>query len=150
MSVTITRATNVDDDSSGETGTIVDAAYMTALYDAIDAALARPQQPRTQAVTSAATVTPTFDTVELVTITAQAAALTLANPSPVTTVVQGSRLVIRIKDNGTARGLTYGTQYRAMGTALPSTTVISKTLYLTFIWNATDTKWDLIHAAQEA
>lgn len=81
-------------------------------------------------------------------ITAQAGALKFNNPSG--TPVEGTKLIIRIKDNGTARALTWDTQYRAMGTALPSTTVLSKTLYLGLIWNATDTKFDLVASAQEA
>ena len=81
-------------------------------------------------------------------ITAQAGALKFNNPAG--TPVQGEKLIIRIKDNGTARALTYDTQFRAMGVALPTTTVISKTLYMGFIYNATDTKWDLVAVAQEA
>lgn len=81
-------------------------------------------------------------------ITAQAGALKFNNPSG--TPTEGQRLIVRIKDNGTARALTYDTQFRAMGTALPSTTVLSKTLYMGFIYNSTDTKWDLVSAAQEA
>ncbi|NTU69318.1 hypothetical protein HGB13_00600 [bacterium] len=81
-------------------------------------------------------------------VTAQAGALKLNNPSG--TPTGGQRLTVRIKDNGTARALTYDTQFRAMGVALPSTTVLSKTLYLGFIFNATDTKWDLVAVAQEA
>jgi hypothetical protein len=46
--------------------------------------------------------------------------------------------------------LTWNAVFRAMWVALPSTTVLSKTLYLWFIYNATDTKWDLIASAQEA
>ena len=81
-------------------------------------------------------------------VTAQAGALKLNNPSG--TPLGGQKLTVRLKDNGTARALTYDTQFRAMGVALPSTTVLSKTLYLGFIFNATDTKWDLVAAAQEA
>ena len=80
-------------------------------------------------------------------ITAQAGALKFNNPSG--TPVGGQKLVIRIKDNGTARALTYDTQFRAVGVALPATTVISKTLYMGFIFNATDTKWDLLAVASE-
>lgn len=143
-----------DDDGSGETGTVVNAAYIGTFADAIDDALADAaaagHAPRVQAVTSSATVTPNADSDDMVVVTAQAAAVNFANPSPATTVTQGAKLIIRIKDNGTARAITYGTQYRAMGTALPSTTVLSKTLYLGFVWNATDSKWDLVAAAQEA
>jgi hypothetical protein len=83
-----------------------------------------------------------------VVVTAQAVALTLANPTG--TIIDGKSLIIRIKDNGTARAITYDTQYRAIGVTLPSTTIISKTLYLGFIYNSTDTKWDCIGVAQQA
>ncbi len=81
-------------------------------------------------------------------ITAQAGALLFNAPSG--TPLGGQKLIIRIKDNGTARALTYNAIFRAMGNALPSTTVLSKTLYMGFIYNATDTKWDLVALAQEA
>ena len=103
--------------------------------------------PNIQSVTSAATVTPTTLNDEVV-ITAQAVALALANP--IGTAVQGQSLIIRIKDNGTARAITYDTQYRAIGVTLPTTTVISKTVYLGFIYNSTDTKWDCIGVSQQA
>ena len=103
--------------------------------------------PSTQAVTSAATVTPAA-TDDLVTITAQAVPITLANPAG--SPSQGQKLIIRLKDNGTARGISYGTQYRAMGNALPTTTVSSKTTYFGLIFNSSDTKWDLVALAQEA
>jgi len=103
--------------------------------------------PNIQSVTSSATVTPTFSN-DQVNITAQAAGLTLANPTG--TAVDGWGLSIRIKDNGTARSITFGSQYRAIGVTLPTTTVISKTLYLGMIYNAADTKWDVVAVAQEA
>lgn len=81
-------------------------------------------------------------------VTAQAGALKFNNPGG--TPLGGQKLIIRIKDDGTARALTYDTQFRAMGNDLPSTTVLSKTLYMGFIYNATDTKWDLVAVAQEA
>lgn len=96
---------------------------------------------RVQSVTSSATVTP-ISTNDLVTITAQAAGLTLANPTG--TFTEGQALMIRIKDNGTARTIAFDTNYRAIGVTLPNTTVISKTLYLGIIYNSTDAKWDII------
>jgi hypothetical protein len=88
------------------------------------------------------------DTTDCFIVTAQAGALKFNNPSG--TGTQGQPLLIRILDNGTARALTYDTQFRAMGTALPTTTVLSKTLYMLFIFNETATKWDLVAAGQEA
>lgn len=103
--------------------------------------------PRVQSVTSSATVTPT-NLNDLVKITTQAAALALANPTG--TWDEGQPLMIRIKDNGTARAITFDTNYRAIGVTLPTTTVISKTTYLGIIYNSTDTKWDVIGVTTQA
>ena len=75
--------------------------------------------------------------------TALAAGATFGAPTG--TPVDGQPLVIRIKDNGTARTLAFNASYRA-GTdiALPTTTVLSKTMYLGFLYNSADSKWDLI------
>lgn len=100
-----------------------------------------------QSVVSAATVTPT-STNQLVIITAQAAGLTLANPTGA--FVEGQPLMIRIKDNGTARAINYDTNYRAIGVTLPTTTVINKTTYLGIIYNAVDGKWDVIGVTTQA
>lgn len=108
---------------------------------------AAARTPVVQTVASAATVTPTFAD-DMVTITAQAAALLLANPTG--TALEGWGIAIRIKDNGTARAITYGAQYRAVGITLPTTTVINKTLYLGMIFNNTDTKWDVVSVMQQA
>jgi hypothetical protein len=96
---------------------------------------------RVQTVTSSATVTPT-NLNDLVIVTAQAVGLTLANPTG--TFTEGQALMIRIKDNGTARTIAFDTNYRAIGVTLPTTTVISKTMYLGIIYNATDSKWDIV------
>lgn len=103
-------------------------------------------QPRIVSAASYTTDTGTsldVSTTDLFVITAQAGALKFNNPSG--TPVQGEKLMVRIKDNGTARALTYDTQFRASSDlALPTTTVLSKTLYMGFQYNSTDTKWDLL------
>lgn len=103
-----------------------------------------------QSVISSATVTPTSAN-QLVVITAQAAALTLAAPTG--TPAQGQPLMIRIKDDGTARGITWTSGaggYRAIGVTLPTTTVINKTTYVGCIYNSTDLRWDVIGVTTEA
>jgi len=99
--------------TDGGTGASTAAAARTNL----DAACRTPQ---IQSVSSSATVTPTFADDQVI-ITAQAAGLTLANPTG--TALDGWGIVIRIKDNGTARSITFGSQYRAIGVTLPTTTV---------------------------
>ena len=99
-------------------------------------------------IASSATLTPNIDEYDQETITALAAALTVNAPTG--TASNGMRLIIRIKDNGTARAITWNAIYRAIGVTLPSTTTISKTLYVGCIYNDTDTKWDVIAVKEEA
>ena len=103
--------------------------------------------PTVQSVVSAATVTPTEGD-ELVIITAQAAALFLANPTG--TWAQGEDLMIRINDDGVARAITYDTKYRAVGVTLPTTTVANKVTYLGIIYNATSDTFDVIGVTTQA
>ncbi len=99
--------------------------------------------PRIGTEASSATSTPTADTVDQWNVTALAAADAFAAPTG--TPVNGQGLIIRIKDNGTARALTWNAIYRASSDlALPTTTIISKTLYLGFKYNTADSKWDLL------
>lgn len=105
--------------------------------------------PQVQSVADAGgTLTPVSITNDVVIATALSQATTIAAPTG--SPVQGEKLVIRLKDNGTARALTWNAIYRAIGVTLPTTTVISKTVYCGFIYNSTDTKWDCVAVAQES
>jgi hypothetical protein len=100
---------------------------------------------RTASTASVGTTAPDMNTTDMYIITAQAASLTLGAPTGALT--DGRQLMYRIKDNGTARTISYTTNYRAsVELPFPSTTIVSKTLYLGFIYNAADAKWDLIAA----
>ena len=81
-------------------------------------------------------------------VTAQAVNFTFSTVGG--TLTEGRKLTYRIKDNGTARTLTWNAIYRAIGVTLPTTTVANKTLYVGVIYNATDTKWDVVAISQEA
>ncbi len=107
--------------------------------------------PRIQTVSSAATITPTGDTADEYTVTALATGATIAAPSG--SPVDGQKLVLRIKDNGTGRALTWTTSsgaYRAVGVTLPATTTASKVIYIGCIYNSQDTFWDVVAVAQQA
>jgi hypothetical protein len=80
-------------------------------------------------------------------VTALAANATIAAPSG--TLINGNRLIMRIKDNGTARTLTWNSVYRAVGASIPTTTVISKTIYVGCVYNSADSKWDVISVSFE-
>jgi hypothetical protein len=99
--------------------------------------------PRIDTTASSSTPTPTGDASDMYTVTALAANATFAAPSG--TPTNGQRLMLRIKDNGTARTLAWNAIYRAgSDVALPTTTTISKTLYVGFFYNSADSKWDLL------
>lgn len=70
--------------------------------------------------------------------------------APVGTPINGQSLMLRFKDNGTARAITWNVAYRAVGVTLPTTTTAGKTLYVGCTWNATDSKWDVLAVGKEA
>ena len=99
-------------------------------------------------MTSSATPSVNTDSFDAVTITALAATITGVTVTGTPTDFQ--RLIFRIKDNGTARGITWGASFEAKGVALPTTTVISKVLTVGFIYDSVSTKWGCVASAQQA
>jgi hypothetical protein len=98
---------------------------------------------RTASITDSSTPTPNSDTTDIYLVTALAQTATFGAPTG--TPTEGQQLIIRIKDNGTARSLAWNAIYRASSDlALPTTTIVSKTVYLGFMYNSTDSKWDLL------
>jgi hypothetical protein len=98
---------------------------------------------RVQSEISNATPTPDIDSYDDYQLTALAAPATFAIPAGTPTNHQ--KLLIRIKDDGTARAIDFNAIYRfSTDLAKPTTTVLGKTLYLGFIYNSADTKWDNI------
>ncbi|NTW31412.1 MAG: hypothetical protein HGB12_02070, partial [Bacteroidetes bacterium] len=98
--------------------------------------------PRVGTITDGSAPTPAAGANDMFTVTALAQAATFAAPSG--TPVNGQKLIIRIKDNGTAQTLSWNAIYRVGDVSLPTTTVISKTMYLGFIYNSADSKWDFV------
>jgi hypothetical protein len=104
-------------------------------------------KPRVNSQASATSFTANFDSYDMEIQTALAGAITMNAPTYTGTAEVTRRM--RIKDNGTARAITWTTgstgAFRASSDlALPTTTIISKTLYMIFIWNNTDSRWDLL------
>lgn len=99
--------------------------------------------PRFSTVASTATLTPDSDSVDMAAVTAQAAGLTIA--APIGTPTNGQKLALRIRDNGTARALTWNAAYVFYDSGqAPVTTVIGKTLYVMFMYNASTSTWDAV------
>ncbi len=103
--------------------------------------------PRVASTASTTTPTPNADTTDTYILTALAAGATFGAPTTATSVTPEQVLKIRIKDNGSAQTLAWNSGaggYRAGTIALPTTTIISKTMRLVFIFNSTDNKWDFV------
>ncbi len=99
--------------------------------------------PNLNTIVSSATPTPVSDTTDVFTVTALALGATFGAPTG--TPIGGQKLIIRIKDNAISQTLAWNAIYRAStDLALPTATVISKTMYLGFMYNSTDSKWDLL------
>lgn len=95
---------------------------------------------RVNSTASSSTPTPNADTTDQYEVTALAANATFGAPTG--TPVDGQRLFIRIKDNGTARTIAWNAAYGSSGVAsLISTTIINKTHMLGFIYDSAAALW---------
>lgn len=104
--------------------------------------------PRVSTTTSVTALTPDISSADQYNLTAQAVALTINAPTG--TPVDGNKLTFRLLDNGVARAITWNATFTAIGVTLPSTTVASKTTYVGCIYNANNTRWDVIAVSTQA
>ena len=104
---------------------------------------------RVTSITSSATPTVNTDNCDCVTITALATAITSMTTNLSGTPTNFQTLVYRLKDDGTARAITWGASFEAKGVALPTTTVLSKVLTVGFIYDTVTAKWGCVASCQE-
>lgn len=104
--------------------------------------------PRVSSTTSTASITPDIATYDQYCLTAQAVGLTVNAPTG--TPLDGNKLVFRILDNGSAQTITWNGTYTAIGVTLPTTTTASKTTYVGCVYNANNTRWDVIAVVTQA
>lgn len=113
---------------------IVEEYPIEELYQKLD-------KTRTVSITTSLTITLDISLYDQYNVTALASTLTINNP--IGTPYSGQKIIYRLKDNGTARALTFDSNFRFSSDLIaPTTTIINKTLYLGFVWNSTDSKWD--------
>jgi hypothetical protein len=104
--------------------------------------------PRTSSTASTATLTPDISSFDQYSLTAQAVGLTVAAPTG--TPVDGNKLIIRILDNGTAQTISWNATYTVIGVTLPTSTTVSKMVYVGCIYNSTNTRWDVVAVTTQA
>lgn len=103
--------------------------------------------PRVFTTTTTASLTPDVQSYDQYNITAQTGGLAIQ--APIGTPVDGTKLLLRILDNGGAASLSWNAIYRAFGTALPATTTPTKTTYFGCIYNAHNLTWDVVAATTQ-
>jgi hypothetical protein len=103
--------------------------------------------PRVSSTADTTTLTPDVSAFDQYNLTAQARALTVAAPTG--TPVDGTKLILRILDNGTSRAITWNATYISFGVPLPAATTADKTLYVGCIYNANNSRWDVIAVNQQ-
>jgi hypothetical protein len=134
--------------ANGGTGATTLAGASIVTYSGAETLTSKRINPRVSTTaSSAAAVTPDISAYDQYNWTAQAAALTINAPTG--TPVDGNKLMFRILDNGTARALDL-TAYTAIGVTLPTTTVANKTTYVGAVYNANNTRWDVIAVTTQA
>lgn len=102
-----------------------------------------------QTMASGATLTPNADSYNVAECVGLATATTLANPSG--TPVNGQVMMIRLKDNGTARAISYGTAYKNIsGLDNLTTTVANKWSVLGLVYDSSESKWQIVSISTEA
>jgi hypothetical protein len=134
--------------ANGGTGATTLAGASIATYTGTETLTNKRIDPRVTSAASASSLTPSVATADVYAYTALAAGLTINAPTG--TPVDGDKLMFRLLDNGTSRALTWNATYTVIGVTLPTATTISKTTYVGCIYNANNTRWDVIAVTTQA
>jgi hypothetical protein len=129
--------TGTDDAKFATAKALADSKYKTVV-------------PRVSTEASSATPTINTDNVDAHSITALATAITSMTTNLSGTPTNFQKLIIRIKDNGTARTITWGASFEAKGVELPTTTTISKVLTVGFIYDTVTSKFGCVAVAEQS
>jgi hypothetical protein len=134
--------------ANGGTGATTLAGASITTYSGTETLTNKRIDPRVTSAASASSLTPSIATADVYAYTALAANLTINAPTG--TPVDGDKLIFRLLDNGTTRTLTWDATYTVIGVTLPTSTTANKTSYIGCIYNANNTRWDVIAVTTQA
>ena len=109
----------------------------------------KPSIPRVLPVVTTLSISPNTDLYDCIDITAQHTDISILNPTGAQ--VNFQKLIIRIKDDGNIRNITWDTGYASTNVYLPSITFASKIISLGFIYNISNgfNKFQLVALSRE-
>ena len=128
--------------------TYVNSTFLPLAGGTLTGALTGRINPRVSSTASTSSITPDISSFDQYCVTAQA--VTLAINAPIGTPVDGNRLLFRILDNGTPQTINWNATFTSMGAVLPTLTTANKMIYVGCIYNAANTRWDVIAVTQQA
>ena len=108
----------------------------------------RPLITRTTSAASSTTLTINADTTDQSVLTALASNLTISNPTG--TPFDGQLILIAIKDNGTIRTITLGSNILDIFGQVPATTTAGKWTYIGLRYNTSAAAWHVLAANTQA
>jgi hypothetical protein len=135
----------------GGTGSTTLAGASIATYTGTETLTNKRIDPRVSPLSG--TITSPYqansDSFDIIVITGLSNNLTFSAPSG--TPTNGQKLIYRISDNGTVRTLDF-TAFTAVGVTLPTATIgtSTKVIYVGCIYNADNTRWDVIAVGTQA
>lgn len=142
----LTVADLVADDITADTATLAGALGVGGSIDVTgNIVISGTSRLVAGSIASAATITPDK---QVYNVTALAVAATIATPTWAAADGMVGRL--RIKDNGTARALTWPANWVAIGITLPTATTANKYMYISYEYVQADNKFHVLGVARQA
>ena len=120
--------------------------YKLATQDRAETLTNKRVTKRTGTTTSSATPTINTDNVDFYSLTAQAEDITSFTTNLSGTPTENQTLWIAITGTA-ARAITWGASFEASTVALPTTTVTTARLDVSFVWNTVTSKWRCVASA---
>lgn len=159
ISATNLSGTNTGDDKTAVTGILKgDGTTISSAADGTDYTTSSSTETFTNkritsrllTISSSATPSINSNNYDAVTITALSTNITSMSSGLTGSPNNFDKLLFRIKDDGTARTITWGSSFESKGVTLPTTTVSGKVLTIGFIYDSVTSKWGCVASAQEA